>query len=320
VRLIFAGTPVFAERALAALLDAGHEVALVLTRPDKPAGRGQQLQASPVKRLALERGLAVWQPRTLRDDDARERLAQVGADVMVVAAYGLILPAPILAVPRLGCLNIHASLLPRWRGAAPIQRAVEAGDERTGITIMQMDEGLDTGPVLLWEALPVGPDDTGGSVHDRLAALGARLIVRALERLATGALPATPQPADGVTYAAKIEKRHSVLDWREPASRLADRVRAFDPFPGCTMRLVRLAEPVKVWRARALPEGPAGAAPGTVLSADPDQLVVACGSGSLALLELQKPGGRRLPARDFLRGFPIAAGERLLAADEAAAA
>jgi methionyl-tRNA formyltransferase len=309
MRLIFAGTPVFAERALAALIAAGHEIALVLTRADQPAGRGQQLQASPVKQLALAHGLPVFQPRTLRYADAQARVAAVGADAMVVAAYGLILPAEVLRAPRLGCINIHASLLPRWRGAAPIQRAIEAGDAETGITIMQMDEGLDTGPMLLARAIPIGPEESGGSLHDRLAALGAELIVEALQGLARGALAPVPQPAQGVTYAAKIGKAESELDWRMPAPRLADRVRAFDPFPGTLLRLPGGGAPLKLWRAQAL-AGRDDAEPGTVLVAGGGKLVIACGEGALSLLELQKPGGRRLPAADFLRGFPLAEGAR----------
>jgi methionyl-tRNA formyltransferase len=306
----------------------------VLTRADRPAGRGQQLQASPVKRRAQALDLPVYQPRTLREPEPQQRIAAVCADAMVVAAYGLILPAPVLAAPRLGCINIHASLLPRWRGAAPIQRAIEAGDSRTGITIMQMDEGLDTGPMLLASDIPIGEQETAGSVHDRLAELGARLIVEALDGLARGSLNPVAQPAQGVTYATKISKSETALDWREPAQRLADRIRAFDPFPGAVARLDRSPEPLKVWRARAVAQdpGPTGAPatastgapatapatgpsavsipPGTVLRADPHGLEVACGQGVLSLLELQKPGGRRLGLAEFLRGFPISAGER----------
>ncbi len=288
----------------------------MLTRADRPAGRGQQLQASPVKRRALASGLPVYQPRSLREPEPLERIAAVGADAMVVAAYGLILPAAVLAAPRLGCINIHASLLPRWRGAAPIQRAIEAGDAQTGITIMQMDEGLDTGPMLLARAIPIGPQESAGSLHDRLAALGAQLIVEALDGLARGQLTPVAQPEDGATYAPKISKAETALDWREPAHRLADRIRAFDPFPGATARLERESDPLKVWKARTVDAPPAPVtagrqpAPGTVLRAGADGLDVACGEGVLSLLELQKPGGRRLGLAEFLRGFPIAAGER----------
>ena len=287
----------------------------MLTREDQPAGRGRQLQSSPVKRSALAAGLPVFQPRTLRDPQARGRIAEAGADVMVVAAYGLILPAPVLQAPRLGCINIHASLLPRWRGAAPIQRAIEAGDTETGITIMQMDEGLDTGPILLARAIPIAAQESAGSLHDRLAELGAQLIVQALQALAEGRLRPVAQPATGATYAPKITRAQTLLDWREPATRLADRVRAFDPFPGMLIRPQREGEPIKLWRAQALP-APARAAgatapePGTVLRADAQALDVACGDGTLSLLELQKPGGRRLALAEFLRGYPIRAGER----------
>jgi methionyl-tRNA formyltransferase len=321
MRLTFAGTPVFAERALAALIEAGHEVALVLTRPDQPAGRGQQTSASPVKQFALAHALPLWQPRTLRDPEAEARLRAVAPDLMVVAAYGLILPASILAIPLHGCLNIHASLLPRWRGAAPIQRAIEAGDTRTGISIMQMDEGLDTGAVLLERPLDIGADESAASLHDRLAALGARAIVEAIDGLGRGDLPARPQPANGVTYAAKLDKREAPIDWRQPARRIADKVRAFDPVPGATATLERLPEaPLKVWRARvATISGStargASAPPGTVLAVDAQAVTVACGEGSaLELLELQRPGGRRLPVAEFLRGLALRPGDRLRSA------
>ncbi len=251
LRLVFAGTPEFAAAALAALHDAGHEIALVLTRPDQPGGRGQALRESAVKCLARERGLPVEQPRTLRDPALHARLRTLDADAMIVAAYGAILPREVLAIPKRGCLNIHASLLPRWRGAAPIQRAIEAGDRETGITIMQMDEGLDTGPMLLVEREPIGPDDTGGRVHDRLAALGARAIVEALAALERGTLVARAQPDEGVTYAHKLTRDDARIDWSQPAQRIVDRVRAFDPVPGAAARLAG-PHPValKVWRAR----------------------------------------------------------------------
>ena len=310
MRLIFAGTPAFAQRALAALADAGHEIALVLSRPDKPAGRGQQLQASPVKQLALARGFPVAQPRTLRDPQVQAELGRVGADAMVVAAYGLILPREVRGRPGVGCVNRHGWLRRGGGGEARIQRAIEAGDATTGITIMQMDEGLDTGAMLLARALPIGPRESGGSVHDRLAELGAELVVEALRGLAGGTLVARAQPADGATYAAKIEKAEMQLDWRASAARLADRIRAFDPFPGTSTRKAGGGEALKVWRALALAERPAGAVPGEVLRADAGALVVACGEGALSLEELQKAGGRRLPVADFLRGFAVAAGER----------
>ena len=315
MNLVFAGTPVFAQRALAALVEAGHEIVLVLTRPDKPAQRGQQLLASPVKQWALEHGLQVWQPATLRDAEAWERLRAVDADAMVVAAYGLILPAEVLAIPPLGCLNIHASRLPRWRGAAPIQRAVQAGDASTGITIMQMDAGLDTGPMRLVHTCPIGPEDTGGTVHDALAVLGAQAIVEAIDRLAAGTLPLQPQPAEGVTYAQKLGRADSPIDWSGPTRAIVDQIRAFDPVPGSTTAAAGTPGTVlKVWKARAAsrPDGAADAVPGTVLAAGGGAVTVACGGGgAVALLELQRPGGRRLPAREFLAGFALRAGDRL---------
>jgi len=317
MNIIFAGTPEFARTALEHLLAAGFRVPLVLSQPDRPAGRGMKLQASPVKQLALERGIAVAQPRGLRldgrypDDAAAARTAieAAHADAMVVAAYGLILPCWVLEAPRRGCLNIHASLLPRWRGAAPIHRAIEAGDARTGVTIMQMDEGLDTGAMLLDEAIPIQADDTTASLHDRLAVLGGRLIVEALELAACGGLTARPQPGDGVTYAHKIEKAEAVIDWSLPAAAIERRVRAFDPFPGAST--VCGAEAVKVWSAQPVPST---GQPGTVLAVDDTGIVVACGEQALRLTVLQRAGGKRLPAGDFLRGFPVAVGQRLGAA------
>jgi len=312
VKVAFAGTPEFARAALAAVADAGHEVVLVLTQPDRPAGRGMKLQPSPVKHEAQTRGLPLVQPRSLRldgkfPDDARvaeAALRQAAPEVMVVAAYGLILPPWVLTLPPLGCLNIHGSLLPRWRGAAPIQRAIEAGDTTTGITIMQMDAGLDTGPMLLEEALPIGADDTAATLHDRLAVLGARLIVRALQALAAGPLAARAQPAEGVTYAAKIDKAEAAIDWRQPADVIERRLRAFDPFPGCTAEL--LGQPLKVWRGRVVdaPAAQAGAVPGRLLPDTGGRLVVACGEAraqALEIVEVQPPGGRRVAAAEWLR-------------------
>lgn len=306
MKLIFAGTPDFAAAALAALLDAGHEVALVLTQPDRPAGRGMALQASPVKRLAQARGIEVFQPTTLRDEAAQARIAAVGAEVMVVAAYGLILPQRVLDLPRHGCLNIHASLLPRWRGAAPIQRALLAGDAETGVCIMQMEAGLDTGPVLLREATPIAAADTAATLHDRLAAIGARLIVDALTRLP---LAAEQQPEAGVTYAAKIDKAESAIDWSQPAAAVDRQVRAFNPFPGAHSTLSGVG--LKVWQAEPV----AGSGlPGQVLAAGRDGIVVACGDGALRLTELQKAGGKRLTAAQFLAGNALQPGERFGAA------
>jgi methionyl-tRNA formyltransferase len=314
MKVIFAGTPEFAAAALAALHQAGFEVPLVLTQPDRPAGRGMQLQASPVKQYALKHGIPVAQPVSLKTDgkhpevaaQAQALLRTTPHDVMVVAAYGLILPASVLHMPRLGCINIHASLLPRWRGAAPIHRAIEAGDTETGITLMQMDEGLDTGAMIAMASEAISPDDTTAALHDRLAALGARMIVDALVQLAQGhALPATPQPEAGVCYAAKISKQEAVLDFREPALMLERRIRAFHPFPGAVAQIGDVA--IKVSAAR--PSTGTGQ-PGEVLSADASGVTVACGEGALTLTELQKPGGKRLAASAFLQGFPMTAGQR----------
>jgi methionyl-tRNA formyltransferase len=314
MKILFAGTPDFARVALEHLLAAGFDVPLVLTQPDRPAGRGMKLQASPVKQLAQARGIAVAQPRSLRldgkfpDDAAAARAAIVAtqADAMVVAAYGLILPRWVLDAPRMGCLNIHASLLPRWRGAAPIHRAIEAGDAQTGVTIMQMDEGLDTGAMLLREPLPIRADDTTARLHDRLATLGGRLIVEALEMAACGGLHAEPQPAEGITYAHKIDKAEAMIDWSLPAVVIERRVRAFDPFPGASTALS--VEAIKVWAAQVV-DG--RGAPGSVLEVDDHGITVACGEQALRLTQLQRAGGKRLAAAEFLRGFPIVQGQRL---------
>jgi len=307
----FAGTPEFAQIALAALQRAGFRIGLVLTQPDRPAGRGMKLHASPVKAFAQEHGFDIAQPRSLRldgkfaDDAARARTALIAArpDVLVVAAYGLILPPWLLDLPRLGCLNIHASLLPRWRGAAPIHRAIEAGDAATGITIMQMDAGLDTGDMLLREALPIAGDDSTASLHDKLAPLGGRLIVEALELAACGGLVRRAQPAEGVSYAHKIDKAEAAIDWRDAAAVIERRLRAFDPFPGATATLG--GETIKCWRGRVV----SGAgAPGVVLAVGDDGVTVACGDAALRLTELQRAGGKRLPAAQFLQGQSIAAG------------
>ena len=304
MKVAFAGTPEFAAAALEAILAAGFDVPLVLTQPDRPAGRGMQLQPSPVKQVALAAGIPVHQPEKLRTPEQQAPLAAVQADVLVVAAYGIILPQAVLDLPRHGCLNIHASLLPRWRGAAPIHRAIQAGDAETGITIMQMDAGLDTGPMLLSRAEAIHADDTTGSLHDRLAQLGADMIVEALRAL-PGGLTATPQPADGVTYAAKIGKAEATVDWNRPAAEIERAIRAFNPFPGAVATLQQT--PVKLWRARAID---ATGTPGEVLLAEGAGVIVACGQGALCVTELQKPGGKRLPAAEFLRGMPIAAGSR----------
>ena len=305
LRVAFAGTPEFAAQALDSILKAGYAVPLVLTQPDRPAGRGMKLSPSAVKQLALAHGIEVDQPEKLRTDAQRARLAACAPDVLVVAAYGLLLPPAVLALPRLGCINIHASLLPRWRGAAPIHRAIEAGDAETGITIMQMDEGLDTGPMLLRRALPIAADDTTASLHDRLAALGGECIVEALGTLVAGGLAATPQPAEGVTYAAKIGRAEADIDWSRPAAEIERAMRAFDPFPGAVSTLRDTA--IKCWKAQVVAgEGE----PGRVLAVDADGIVVACGRDALRCTVLQRPGSKRLPAGEFLRGFPVSAGER----------
>lgn len=304
MRIGFAGTPAFAAVALDHLLDAGHTVSVVLTQPDRPAGRGQRLQASAVKQRAIARAVPVLQPQGLRLDgryaqDAQatqQALAAMGLDAMVVVAYGLILPAWVLTQPRLGCFNIHGSLLPRWRGAAPIQRAVEAGDARTGITIIQMDAGLDTGDMLAIEAIDIGPEDTAQTLHDRLAPLGARLMAQVLQQAATSSLVHTPQPAEGACYAPKIDKQEAAIDWTQSAQAIERRLRAFDPFPGCHMTWQD--EPLKVWRAAAQ-SARGDAAPGTV-RLDGASMVVRCGEGELALLEVQRAGGRRQPVASFL--------------------
>lgn len=321
LRVVFAGTPEFACAALAAIHEAGFPVPLVLTQPDRPAGRGMKLQASAVKHYALEHGLEVAQPPSLRRAGkfpveaaaAVDRLRETPHDVMVVAAYGLLLPQEVLEIPRYGCINIHASLLPRWRGAAPIHRALEAGDTESGITLMQMDAGLDTGAMIEVARTPIDPSDTTTTLHDKLAAQGARLIVDALSTLErTGALAATPQPAEGVTYAEKIGKHEATLDWRAPAAALARQVRAFDPFPGGVATLED-GTALKVWAAQAVETGGASAQgePGTIVAVAPDGVVVACGEGALRLTQLQKPGGKRLPVREFLAGTALTAGQRL---------
>jgi methionyl-tRNA formyltransferase len=314
LKVAFAGTPEFARVALEAIAAAGFEVVLVLTQPDRPAGRGMKLQASPVKQFAVGHGWPVAQPRSLRLDGkypddaaaARETIAAAQADVMVVAAYGLILPQWVLDAPRLGCLNIHASLLPRWRGAAPIHRAIEAGDAETGVTIMQMDAGLDTGDMLLREALAIGTDTTA-RLHDRLAEMGGRLIVEALRQAAAGTLKAEPQPSEGVTYAHKVEKAEAQIDWSLDAATIVRRVRAFDPFPGASSMLD--GETIKLWAAEAGPGVP-GAAPGTVLAVTPSGIEVAARDSVLRVTELQRAGGKRLAVADFLRGFDVRPGQR----------
>jgi methionyl-tRNA formyltransferase len=297
LRIAFAGTPHFALPALRALLQSRHRVVGILTQPDRPAGRGRELRASPVKLLAAEHGLSVAQPATLKTAEGCAALAGWAPDLLVVVAYGLILPPAVLALPRLGCLNIHGSLLPRWRGAAPIQRALLAGDAETGISIMQLDEGLDTGPVLLERRCAIGSHDTAGDLHDALAELGAAGLLEAIEGLAAGSLEARAQPAEGVTYAPKIEKGEARIDWRVSAVQLDRMIRAFHPVP--VAETVLAGEPLRLWRARVTdPDAQAGE-PGTLLGLVEDGLRVACGAGVLAVSELQRAGKRPVSARDF---------------------
>ena len=304
-RLAFMGTPDFALPSLEALAVAGHEIACVYCQPPRPAGRGQKLRPAPVAALAEARGWPLRTPESLKPESEQAAFAALALDLAVVVAYGLILPEAVLAAPRLGCLNIHASLLPRWRGAAPIQAAILAGDVETGVTIMQVEPALDSGPVLLQGALPIGPRTTAADLHDSLAALGARLIVEALEGLAEGKLAPQPQPDEGVTYAGKISRADGLLDWRAPAAELERRVRAFTPWPGAFIALPDLR--LKVLEA-AVVAGKAGAPPGTLLD---DGLTVACGEGALRLLRVQRPGKAAMSANAFLRGHPLPAGARL---------
>ncbi len=313
LRIAFAGTPPFAAVALQHLLASGFDISLVWTQPDRPAGRGQRLQPSAVKQLAVEHGLVLGQPQGLRLDgkfaaDAQEAQSQITAiapDVMVVVAYGLILPAWVLKTPRLGCVNIHGSSLPRWRGAAPVQRAIEAGDTRTGITIIQMDEGLDTGAMLAHESLAIQPEETGGTLHDRLAPVGARLVADVLSRMAAhlqgrGPQPAaTPQPLEGMSYAAKISKHEALIDWTQPAAVIERRLRAFDPMPGCSF--VHDGQPLKIWRAKVV-ERDGAAEPGAV-HVEAQRITVSCGEAALELIEVQKPGGRRISASQYLQAW-----------------
>lgn len=305
MKIIFAGTPHFAEKALVALLAHQFEIVAVLTQPDRPSGRGMQLKASPVKQLALEHGLTVLQPATLRDIEIQQQLASYHADLMIVAAYGLILPKAVLSTPRLGCLNIHASLLPRWRGAAPIQRAILANDAETGITIMQMDEGLDTGDMLYKKTCPIDAKDTAESLHNKLAVLGAEAIIDALGLLEQGLLNKISQCNQYATYAAKITKEEGQIDWSKAAPEIERAIRAYNPFPIANSSINDV--PIKIWQAKMC-EGKAGK-PGEILVAEKNALVVACGSGALSLEILQKPNAKALPVIQFLQGFSIQAGD-----------
>jgi methionyl-tRNA formyltransferase len=307
-RVGFAGTPPFAAAALQALLDAGFDVTRVLTRPDAPKGRGLKVAQSPVRVLAQQRGIAVLQPASLKDQSECAALTTHAVDVLVVAAYGLILPPPVLAWPRHGCINIHASLLPRWRGAAPIQRALLSGDAQTGVSIMQMDAGLDTGPVILQRVVGIAARENAATLHDKLALAGGEAIVAALRQLrAEGRLDAQPQPATGATYAAKIDRAEARIDWNASAIAIDRQIRAFNPVPGA--QTVLAGEVLKLWDAEPV-TGRFGL-PGTVAHAGTNGIIVACGDGALAVRELQRAGGRRLPVAAFVAGHPLAPGARL---------
>ncbi|WP_343854409.1 methionyl-tRNA formyltransferase [Rhodanobacter soli] len=302
MRLVFAGTPEFSVPCLEACRTSGAEVAAVYTQPDRPAGRGRKLTPSPVKQAALAAGIAVEQPESLKSADVQQRLADYHPDLLVVVAYGLILPRKVLAIPRLGCWNVHASLLPRWRGAAPIQRAVLAGDRESGVDLMQMEAGLDTGPVLLDRRTPISRDDTGGSLHDRLAMLGAEVLAEGLHRALAGeVLVATPQPEDGVTYAHKLDKTEAKLDFSRPAVELERQVRAFDPWPVAEGEIA--GESLRIWAAHAI-ELDHHAAPGRVLAAGRDGIDLACGTGALRVTAVQRAGGKRIGAVDYLNARP----------------
>lgn len=304
MKLIFAGTPEFAVPALAALIAAGHDIVLVLTQPDRPAGRGMKLKASPVKELALQHQIPVFQPETLKDDASQMRIRAVQADAMIVAAYGLIIPTTVLQMPKYGCYNIHASLLPRWRGAAPIQRAILAGDKETGVTIMEVVPALDAGAMISKAIVPISERDTAQTLHDALAKIGGELMVKAMQQLAqTGSLPSEPQDEALVTYAAKLQKSEAAMDWMRSAIELSRQVRAFNPFPVAQASL--LGETCRIWMATAI----AGSAPaGKIVSLD-DGIIVGCGEGLLKIEELQMPGAKRLTAKEFLAGRSLKAGD-----------
>jgi len=304
VRILFAGTPEFAVPGLAALIAAGHDLAAVYTQPDRPAGRGRTLQVSPVKQLAMAHGIQIRQPESLkRDRAAVAALRDLGADLMVVIAYGLLLPRGVLEAPRLGCLNVHASLLPRWRGAAPIQRAVLAGDAHSGVCIMGMEAGLDTGPVYHRISIPLDPRETGGGLHDKLALLGARALLEALPGIIEGTLAPQPQDAALATYAHKLTKEESAIDWTQPALAIERQVRAFDPWPVAQTSFQ--GEPLRIWAAQADTTPATQAPPGTVVGTERTGIRVATGAGLLTITRLQPPGKRPMDARDFLNARPM---------------
>lgn len=314
MKIVFAGTPEFAGTALDSLIHAGHQIKLVLTQPDRPAGRGMKLQPSAVKKLAVSHDIPVEQPVSLRLDGKHaeeaervyELIGQLEPDVMVVVAYGLILPRAFLDLPRYGCLNIHASLLPRWRGAAPIQRAIEAGDRQTGISVMQMEEGLDTGPVLLSESIHIDNHIDASELHDRLASLGGRLILTALQKMEEKSLHPVVQDENAAVYATKIRKEEAILDFNLPATEITNKIRAFNPFPGCTAKYGDIL--LKIWKAETYDRPSGDVKPGRILSADENGIIVACGKGSIRILELQKPGAKRLPVSEFIKGFSFGNG------------
>lgn len=314
MKIVFAGTPEFAGKALESLVDGGHQIKLVLTQPDRPAGRGMKLQPSAVKKLAISHHIPVTQPISLRMDGKHaeeakktyELIRQIEPDIMIVVAYGIILPKAFLELPRYGCLNIHASLLPRWRGAAPIQRAIEAGDRETGVSIMQMEEGLDTGPVLISESIPIDDHINASGLHDKLAALGGKLILSALQKMEEGSVHPVIQDENAAIYASKIHKEEAGLDFSLPAAKIINKIRAFNPFPGCTAKFQDI--PIKIWKAEADDRPSVAEKIGQILSADENGIVVACGKGSIRILELQKPGAKRLPVSEFIKGFSFERG------------
>ncbi len=313
MKILFAGTPIFAASALGAILAAGFSVDLVLTQPDRAAGRGLKMQASPVKQLAQKYHLSLLQPSSLKSAALEAQLRTVTPDVMIVAAYGLILPAALLTIPRYGCINIHASLLPRWRGAAPIQRAILAGDQETGITIMQMDSGLDTGAILSRHTAAITPNETAASLHDKLAILGGASIVTTLQDLIDGKLEFTPQTETGASYASKINKLEAAIDWTLDALHIERKIRAFNPYPGASTGLA--GNPVKIWQASVVDSGISSGKSGEIINASNDGIVVACGHNALRIEILQPAGGKKLTAAQFMAGHPISTGDRFVSGD-----